>query len=131
MPDSNIENDDDLSKWDYGTYEGKRTREIEAMRPGWRLSCDGCPTGETLDAVRLRADRVIDRIRSSNDNVLLFAYREILRILAVRWIGLAPIEGRHLLPATASLSALGYDHDINQPVIHNWNEQIRAVAIPQ
>jgi probable phosphoglycerate mutase len=38
-----------------------------------------------------------------------------------RWVGLAPIEGRRLLLATASLSVLGYDHDLTEPVIHAWN----------
>ena len=31
---------------------------------------------------------------------------------AVRWIGLAPKEGRSLQLATASLGALRYDHDL-------------------
>src|SRR3954447_6383496 len=27
----------DLTEWDYGTYEGRRTAEIRAERPGWYL----------------------------------------------------------------------------------------------
>ena len=53
--------------------------------------------------------------------MLIFAHREILPVLPVRWIGLDPKEGRRLLLATASLSALGYDHDLTEPVIHAWN----------
>ena len=120
-PASRIEFDDDLMEWDYGAYEGRRTADIEIERPGWRLFRDGCPDGETLDSIGARADRVIGRIRARGGNVLLFAHREILRILAVRWIGLAAIEGRRLLLATASLSVLGYDHDLTEPVIHAWN----------
>ena len=75
------------------------------------------------------ADRVIGRIRASGGNVLLIAHREILRILAVRWIGLAPIEARRLLLATASLSVLGYDHDLTEPVIHVWNEHGGSVPV--
>ena len=52
----------------------------------------------------------------------------VLRILAARWIGLAPIEGRRLLLATASLSVLGYDHDLTEPVIHAWNGRVTAAA---
>lgn len=55
----------------------------------------------------------------------------IARILAVRWIGLVPIEGRRLLLATASLSVLGYDHDLNEPVIHAWNGLCTTVAVAQ
>ena len=121
MPASLIEVDDDLMEWDYGAYEGRRTVDIEVERPGWRLFRDGCPGGETLDAVSARADRVIGRVRARGGNALVVAHREILRVLAVRWIGLAAIEGRRLLLATASLSVLGYDHDLTEPVIHAWN----------
>jgi probable phosphoglycerate mutase len=53
--------------------------------------------------------------------VLLFGRREILRILAVRWIGLSATEGRRLVLATGSLSVLGYDHDLTEPVMRAWN----------
>ncbi|HEX6297534.1 MAG TPA: histidine phosphatase family protein [Burkholderiales bacterium] len=121
MPRSLVEADDDLTEWDYGAYEGRSTADIEVERPGWRLLRDGSPGGETLDAVGARADRVIGRLRAGGGNVLLFGHREILRILAVRWIWLAPIEGRRLLLDTASVSVLGYDHDLSEPVIHAWN----------
>ena len=65
---------------------------------------------------------------TSGGNVAVVAHREILRILAVRWIGLAAIEGRRLLLATASLSVLGYDHDLTEPVIHAWNSASRTEA---
>ena len=128
MPNSWVEADDDLMEWDYGAYEGRSTVDIEVERPGWRLLRDGSPGGETLESVGARADRVIGRIRAGGGNVLLFGHREILRILAVRWIGLAPIEARRLLLATASLSVLGYDHDLTEPVIHAWNGRGTAIA---
>lgn len=128
MPHAHVEEDDELMEWDYGAYEGRRTVEIEMERPGWRLFRDGCPGGETLDAVAARTDRVIDRIRADGGTVLLFGHREVLRILAVRWIGLAPIEGRCLLLGTASLSVLGYDHNLTEPVIHAWNGRVMAAV---
>jgi probable phosphoglycerate mutase len=121
MPHAAIELDDDLMEWDYGDYEGKRTVDIKGERPGWRLFRDGCPGGESLQSVGERADRVISRIRADGGNVLLFGHRDSLRILAVRWIGLDPVEGRSLMLAPASLSVLGYDHDLNEPAIHAWN----------
>ena len=130
MPGAFVETDDDLMEWDYGAYEGRRTADIEVERPGWRLFRDGCPGGETLDSVGARADRITGRIRACGGNVLLFGHREILRILAVRWIGLAPKEGRCLQLATASLSALGYDHDLTEPVIHAWNGRPEVMAFP-
>ena len=52
------------------------------------LLCDGSPDGETLESVSVRADHIKDRIHTGGDIVLLVAHRKILRILAVRWIGL-------------------------------------------
>src|SRR6266478_3297453 len=33
----------DLLEWNYGDYEGRRSAEIHAERPEWRLFRDGCP----------------------------------------------------------------------------------------
>lgn len=123
LPHSPVDIEDDLTEWDYGAYDGRKTVDIRLERPGWRLFRDGCPGGETLDAVSERADRVIGRVRRSGGNVGIVAHREILRILAVRWIGLAAIEARGLLLGTASLSVLGYDHDLAEPALHAWNER--------
>ena len=116
------EADPDLMEWDYGEYEGRRTTEIQSERPGWRLFQDGCPGGETLQAVSLRADRVVARIRALGSDVLVFAHRDILRILAARWLGLLAVQARDFYLTTASLSVLGYDHDLDEPVIRLWND---------
>jgi probable phosphoglycerate mutase len=117
-----MEFDADLMEWNYGAYEGRRTSDIRAERPGWHLFDDGCPGGETLADVATRADRVIARIRELDGDVLLFAHRDILRILIARWIALPALEARRLHLATASLSVLGYDHDLDEPVIRVLNE---------
>jgi probable phosphoglycerate mutase len=113
--------DPDLMEWDYGAYEGRRTAEIQAERPGWRLLKDGCPEGETLQAVSARAERVIDRIRVLGGDVLVFAHRDILRVLTARWLGLPAADAGYLYFTTASLSILGYHHDLDEPVIRLWN----------
>ncbi|MHB1678549.1 MAG: histidine phosphatase family protein [Sulfuriferula sp.] len=115
--------DPDLAEWDYGAYEGRRTVDIRAERPGWRLFKDGCPGGEMLAAVSLRADRVIGRIRAAEGDVLIFAHRDILRILIARWLNLPAVEARHFYLATASLNILGYDHDLDEPVIRLLNDE--------
>jgi broad specificity phosphatase PhoE len=56
--------DDDLVEWNYGEYEGLRTAEIQAKRPGWQLFRDGCPGGESPAEVGARADRVVNRVRA-------------------------------------------------------------------
>lgn len=121
--DDRAQPDPDLMEWDYGAYEGRRTAEIQAERPGWRLIRDGCPDGETLQAVSARAERVINRIRVLGGNVLVFAHRDIMRVLAVRWLGLPAADAGHLYLDTTALSILGYHHDLNEPVIRLWNER--------
>jgi len=115
--------DPDLVEWNYGQYEGRRTAEIVAERPGWQLFVDGCPGGESPGEVAVRADRVIARLRSVADNVLLFSSGHFIRVLAARWLGLEPTSNsRYFALSTASLSALGYERELSRPVIQLWNE---------
>ena len=123
---ASAEADSDLMEWDYGQYEGRRTLDIRADRPGWRLFEDGCPGGETLLEVATRAERIIARIRALETDVLVFAHRDILRILIASWIALPPIEARRLDLATTSVSTLGYDHDLNEPVIRRLNVSVQT-----
>jgi len=117
-----MELDPDLMEWDYGDYEGRRTSDIRAERPDWRLFEDGCPDGETLLEVSARTDRVIGRIRALERDLLIFAHGHLLRILMARWIALPAVEARRLYLETASVSVLGYDHDLGEPVIRLLND---------
>jgi probable phosphoglycerate mutase len=114
--------DPDLLEWNYGEYEGRRTADIRVERPDWQLFRDGCPGGETPDQIGVRADRVVNRVRAIQGNVLVFSSGHFLRVLAARWLGLEPGAGRYLLLSTASLSVLGYEHNLSQPVIRLWND---------
>jgi len=112
----------DLVEWDYGKYEGLTSAQIYSVRPDWDLFSDGCPGGETPQQVASRADRVIDRVRRTSGDVLLFSSGHFLRIFAARWLGLEPAAARFFLLGTASLSALGYEHTPSQPVIRFWDD---------
>jgi broad specificity phosphatase PhoE len=114
--------DPDLVEWDYGQYEGRRTAEIHAERPDWQLFRDGCPGGESPDQIGARADRVVGRLRAIKGEVLVFSSGHFLRVFAVRWLGLDASAGRYLLLSTASLSAVGYEHNLTEPAIRLWNE---------
>ena len=109
----------DLAEWDYGKYEGLTAEQIQAMAPGWLIFRDGCPGGETPEQVGARADRVIARARAVEGNVVVFAHGHVLRVLVVRWLGLPVSAGQHFLLDTATLSVLGYYHDI--PAVRIWN----------
>jgi probable phosphoglycerate mutase len=115
--------DRDLLEWNYGDYEGRRTAEIRAERPDWPLFRDGCPGGESPAQVVARADSFVNRVRAVRGDVLLFSSGHFLRVLAVRWIGIdLTTHARSFMLSTASLSALGYEGSLAQPVVRLWNE---------
>jgi probable phosphoglycerate mutase len=112
----------DLSEWDYGDYEGKRTVDLRKERPDWNLFRDGCPGGETPGQVSDRADRLTSRLQPLQGNVALFSHGQFGCALAARWIGLVVIEGRHFALGAASLSILGHEASHPRtPVIALWN----------
>ncbi|TIU87171.1 MAG: histidine phosphatase family protein, partial [Mesorhizobium sp.] len=101
---------------DYGAYEGLTTKQILIERPGWRLFRDGCPDGEAAEDVGARADRIIDELRGVNGNVLVFSSSHFLRVLAAQ-------NGALFVLDTASISVLGYEHDLSEPIIRRWNQR--------
>jgi broad specificity phosphatase PhoE len=119
---SAAEADRDLVEWNYGEYEGLRTAEIHAKRPDWQLFLDGCPGGESPEQVGVRADRVVSRVRATNGDVLIFSSGHFLRVLTARWLGIEPAAGRFFMLDTASLSVLGYEKSLSQPVLRLWND---------
>lgn len=103
--------DSNLQEWDYGEYEGRTTAGIQQQRPGWSLWSNGVPGGENIQQVATRGQAVIDRVLAGSGDALLFAHGPILRILACRWLGLPPQDGRLFVLATAALTALGYENE--------------------
>jgi probable phosphoglycerate mutase len=116
--------DDGLKEWDYGVYEGRTTKEIQAEIPGWSVWKDPIVGGETLAQVGARADGVIARaLAAAGDTdgakVALFAHAHILRILAARWIGLEARGGELFALGTGSVSVLGWERETR--VVERWN----------
>ena len=109
----------DLVEWNYGEYEGLTPAQIHAMAPSWMIFRDGSPGGETPEQVGRRVDRVIERARTADGDVALFAHGHVLRVLAARWIGLQPEGGRHFLLDTGTLCILG--HYRHEPAVETWN----------
>jgi probable phosphoglycerate mutase len=109
----------DLVEWDYGDYEGRTTSSIREDRPGWDLFSGGVPGGETLTEVATRTDRVIAEIRAGTGDVACVAHAHVLRILAVRWLGVDPTSARYVVLGPASISVLGWERE--QPVLEHWN----------
>jgi broad specificity phosphatase PhoE len=133
--------DDGLCEWDYGVYEGRTSKDIQAEIPGWSVWTSPILGGETVEQVGVRADGVIARalaaaggptsqerdvghpvVEADDGNVVrvaLFAHAHILRILAARWVGLEARGGSLFVLGTGSVSVLGWERETR--VIQRWN----------
>jgi probable phosphoglycerate mutase len=112
--------DDDVKEWDYGDYEGRTTADIRKQQPDWSLWHDGVPNGETAAQVGERADRVIACLRAIDGTSIVFSHGHFLRVLAARWVELAPTDGARFALEPASLSVLGWERET--PVLTRWND---------
>jgi broad specificity phosphatase PhoE len=117
FPDAVV--DEDLAEWNYGRYEGVSTATIRETDPGWSVWTHVTPGGESAVEVGARMDRVLARACAANGDVLLFGHAHALRVLAARWLGLPPEEGRRLRLDTGTISVLGYERET--AVIRVWN----------
>ena len=96
--------------------------EIRKAHPDWNLFRDGCPGGESPTQIGDRVDRLLARLRLLEGNIALFSHGHLGRVLAARWLGLSVRQAQHFLLSTASLSILGYEHDLAQEsAIILWN----------
>lgn len=118
--------DPDLREWNYGAYEGLTSAQIQREAPGWMVFRDGCPEGESPAQIGARADRVIERTRAHGGKVAVFAHGHLLRVLAARWIGLAPSQGSHFLLDTTTFSILS--RYAGEPALGCWNAA--ALSLP-
>ena len=110
---------EDLREWDYGDYEGLTTAQIRERNPGWLLWRDGCPGGESPEQVGTRADHALERLRASDGDAVAFAHGHILRVVASRWIGMAPAAGARFALNAGAISVLGYERETE--VLQRWN----------
>lgn len=121
--DSRAQVRDDLREWDYGDYEGLTSPQIRESDPQWLLWRDGCPGGESPQAVSDRCDRVVAELtefaRTESGDAIVFAHGHLLRSLAARWCQLPIQAGERLMLSTAAASSLSYEH--STPAIKFWN----------
>ena len=116
-----IEVEPDLAEWAYGEYEGITTSEIRESRPGWTIWTGDPPGGETAEEIRIRADRVLARIRAAlaTGPVVAIGHGHFSRVLAARWLELPVSNGRLFVLGPASPCLLGHEH--SRPAVHRWN----------
>jgi broad specificity phosphatase PhoE len=116
-----------LREYDYGEFEGTTTKQIWETHPGWELFRDGCPAGETPDAMAERIDVFLAEIRALEGNVLLFGHGHCFRSIAARFLGL-PIQAATSLRLDAgSVSILNDGRDGATLVL--WNRRVAPRAV--
>lgn len=120
----------DLAELDYGEFEGLTTNEIRQRIPKWSIWTHPPDKGEHLDDLAIRADRVIARVRQVEGDVALFGHSHALRVLAARWLRLAPMAGSGFILETGAIGVLGWDREF--PAVVRWNDlcDLRADETP-
>ena len=61
-----------------------------------------------------RADRVIERVRAVEGDVLLFGHGHFSRSVMTRWVELPISEGIRVSMAAASIAVCGFEHGVRQ-----------------
>ena len=109
-----------LQEWNYGSFEGLSTPEIQQVHPGWDVWTADITDGESVDQVAARAGLVIERCVAHGGRCALFAHAHIFRILAAVWVQQDGRFGARLALSTATISVLAWEH--GHRVITRWNQ---------
>lgn len=108
-----------VQEWDYGRLNGRTHDEIRQEFPGWTVWRGPVPGGETLEEVAVRANQLLDPLRSQGGTYAIFSHGHFLRILTACFLDLTPSAGKHFALSTAAVSVLGYDN--GSEAILRWN----------
>ncbi|CDY77442.1 putative phosphoglycerate mutase family protein [Caballeronia glathei] len=109
----------DLREWDYGIYEGRKTKEIRDDVPDWSVWTSPIPEGESVGQIQARALSLIERLLGSPGRIALFSHAHFLRVFAGCWIGESAALGAHFYLDTATISVLGFERE--NRVVRQWN----------
>lgn len=120
LPGWSVTVDPLVAEYAYGDYEGLTDTQIRRLAPGWDIWRDGCPRGESTQAVGMRADGFLDaHVVTSIVPVVVVTHGHFSRILAARALGLPAANGRLFASVTASISVIEDYH--GERCIGRWN----------
>ncbi|KUI31106.1 acid phosphatase [Mycobacterium sp. IS-1496] len=105
-----------LTEWDYGDYEGRTTPEIREFDPDWLVWTHGCPGGESVEAVRERADRAVEMAceHLKTRDVIFVGHGHFSRAVITRWAELPLTDGIRFAMVAASIAVCGWEHGVRQ-----------------
>lgn len=117
----------ELTEWNAGEYEGLENTEIRKRHPDWAMMIHGAPGGESVADIEKRVAVVIDRMKTTQGNVLIFSSSHLIRALAACFIGQSPSFAVHLQLGRGAVSVLDYENRV--PVIRLWNHHSELVPL--
>ena len=105
-----------LVEWDYGDYEGLTTHEIRTETPGWLLWTDGCPGGESVEQVSVRADQALAYAldHMGERDVVFVSHGHFSRSVVTRWVEQPLREGARFGFPTAAVAVCGFEYGLRQ-----------------
>ncbi|KAJ7293442.1 histidine phosphatase superfamily [Mycena rebaudengoi] len=123
---------EEVREWDYGDYEGLLSSEIKAKDPKWSIWDDGCPGGESVEAMQARVDGIIAKVREhhrrykeegiGSRDVVIVAHGHFSRVLISRWIKFPLCLGTHFNVEPGGIAYLGYNHgSLDEPALNALN----------
>ena len=105
-----------LAEWDYGDYEGLTTHDIRTETPGWLLWTYGCPGGESVDEVSMRADQALTLALDHlpDRDVVFVSHGHFSRSVITRWVEQPLHEGSRYGFGTAAVAVCGFEYGLRQ-----------------
>ncbi|MGH3634141.1 acid phosphatase [Mycobacterium sp.] len=118
-----------ITEWDYGSYEGLTTAQIQESHPGWMVWTHGCPDGETVAQVTERADAAVRLAldHMAGRDVLFVGHGHFSRALITRWLGLPLADGSRFGMVAASIAVCGFEHGIHQLAVLGYSRPVASV----
>ena len=105
-----------LAEWNYGDYEGLTTHQIRTTTPGCLLWTYGCPGGESVDQVSMRADQAVNYALENmvDRDVVFVGHGHFSRSVLTRWVEQPLREGARYGFGPASVAVCGFDYGLRQ-----------------
>ncbi len=118
-----------LSEWDYGSYEGLTTPQIQESVPDWLVWTHGCPDGESVAQVSGRADRAVAFAleQMNSRDVVFVGHSHFSRSVITRWVELPLVEGSRFWMLAGSVAVCGFEHGVRQLAALGLTSQPQAI----
>jgi broad specificity phosphatase PhoE len=105
-----------LAEWDYGSYEGLTTAQVQESDPDWLIWTHGAPGGESVAQVNERADSAVALALQNMESrdVVFVGHGHFSRAVIARWVELPVGEGLRFALHAGGLAVCGFEHGVRQ-----------------